>query len=429
MNSNWKKNEDATGVLTVVLEGEDWAKDQKKAFNKLKASLDLKGFRKGQIPDVIARQRIGEDYILEYAVNAAANNLLAQGVEAHDIDLIASPTLHIAELTPEKAVLEFTCQVKPDVVLSDYNSLGVEKEAVEVTEEDIQNEVDNLRNRFADWVIRDENEPAQLNDQVTIDFVGYKDGEPFQGGSAQNQELVLGSGTFIPGFEEQLVGILPEEERDVNVTFPENYPAEELAGAPVVFKVKAHDVKYKELPEFDDELAARLKREDVDTAQKFLDDAENRLRANKERQAQTKLADDITKALLDTCVVVVPEVMIEEELQNMKNNVMGQLKAQYGIKDLTFDQYAAAMGKDADSLLESWKQQAEDNVKARLILEAIATAENLVPTDEEVDQEYTVISQMYQMPAEQIKRVLPASAIKEDLMTQNAMRYLSEKAE
>lgn len=223
MTSTWTLKENSTGELEVTVEGEAWKKAQKKALNYAKSHMNLKGFRQGQIPDALVKKQLSSKTLYDMASEEVANEALSEGIKEHNIDLVARPTLDVKEADDEKAVLVFTCTVLPEVTLGEYKGLDIKKADVEVTEEDVENEVKRVQDRYADWVVREDDDAAQLGDQVVIDFVGTKDGVAFEGGSGENYPLELGSGSFIPGFEEQLVGVKKGEEKDVEVTFPENY--------------------------------------------------------------------------------------------------------------------------------------------------------------------------------------------------------------
>ena len=259
MTSTWTLKENSTGELEVTVEGEAWKKAQKKALKYAKSHMSLKGFRQGQIPDALVKKQLSSKALYDMASEEVANEALSEGIKEHNIDLVARPTLDVKEADDEKAVLVFTCTVLPEVTLGEYKGLDIKKADVEVTEEDVENEVKRVQDRYADWVVREDDDAAQLGDQVVIDFVGTKDGVAFEGGSGENYPLELGSGSFIPGFEEQLVGVKKGEEKDVEVTFPENYQAAELAGQPATFHCTVHEVKYKDLPELNDELIKKLK--------------------------------------------------------------------------------------------------------------------------------------------------------------------------
>lgn len=349
MKCSWNLDKDSTGVLTVEVDGEIWEKAQKKTFNKLKAGLNVKGFRKGQIPDQMAKRYIGTDHICAAAVDEVANEALQEGIKEFNLDLVARPTLDVQEANKDKVILDFTCTVSPEVKLGDYKAIRVKKPEVEVTEEEIDNEVKHIQDRYADWVVREEEDPAQIGDQITIDFVGEKDGVPFEGGAGENYPLVLGSNTFIPGFEDQLVGVKAGDEKDIEVTFPEDYQAPDLAGQAVIFKIKVHDVKYKELPEVTDELIANMKREGVDTVEKFKEEAKKDLLSRKEQESEKTFTDEILKQAVDGAIVDIPPVMIDNEVNRMYQQ---------------FEQRMQSSGFTAQQFLEA-THQTENDIKTK----------------------------------------------------------------
>lgn len=422
MNFDWKKNEDATGVLTATVEGEEWEKAQKKAYNALKQNLEIKGFRKGQVPDALAKTRIPMEEVTYTAARKFFDKGLQEGIEEYKIELVDTPKLNIKEMEPAKLVLEYECVVTPEVKLGEYKGLDIKKAPVEVTEEEINKELENVQNRYADWVLREDDEPAEEGDQVTIDYIGEKEGVPFDGGAANNYPLVLGSHTFIPGFEEQLIGIKPGETREINLTFPEDYPAAELAGAPVVFKVTAHDIKFKEKPEINDELIGRMKAEGIDTVEKYKEEAKNQLLANKENQAETDYNNAIMNAIVAGAEVEIPAVMIDNEVENLYRDFQSRL-AQSGF---TAEQFLQATGQKEEDIKENMKPQAEARVKGALVLDAIAAAENLEVADEDLEKEYKLMSEMYSMPADQIKAIITPDQMKGDMLQQKALQFVKD---
>lgn len=423
MNSSWTKEENSTGVLTVTVEGEEWKKARDNAFKKLKSALDVKGFRKGQVPDAIAKAQIPSANVYYTAAEALFNKALQTGVEATGIELAAQPAVDIKEADEDKLVLDFQCTVIPEVKLGQYEGLKVKKEPVEVTEEEIDQQLKNIQDRYADWVLVEDDQPAEDGDQVTIDYAGQVEGTPFEGGTAENYPLVLGSNTFIPGFEEQLVGIKSGETRDITVTFPENYH-EGLSGKEAVFTVTAHDIKRKELPELNDDLVSMMKLEGVETLEKYKEQAKEQLLAQKEQQAQDNFNNQIMNLIVDGSEVEIPEVMINNEVEQMFRQFAGQLQ-QAGF---TPDQYFAATGVKPESIKAEMRGEAEKRVKASLVLEAIANAQNLEVSREDLDKEYQLMSEMYQMPVEQLKAVIAPASMEYDLKQQKALEFVKDHA-
>ena len=280
-------------------------------------------------------------------------------------------------------MLDFTCTVSPEVKLGDYKAIRVKKPEVEVTEEEIDNEVKRIQDRYADWVIREDEEPAQIGDQVTIDFVGEKDGVPFEGGAGNDYPLVLGSNTFIPGFEDQLVGVKAGEEKDIEVTFPENYQAPDLAGQAVIFKVKVHDVKYKELPEINDELIANLKREGVETVEQYKEEAKKELLSHKEQEAEKKFTDEVLAQVVDGAIVDIPAVMIDNEVDRMYQQFEQRMQS----SGFTAKQFLEATHQTEADIKEQMRNEAANRVKTTLVLEAVANAEDFKIDEAAIDEQ------------------------------------------
>ncbi|WP_297568731.1 trigger factor [uncultured Faecalibaculum sp.] len=422
---NWTKQENSTGTLTVTLEGEPWEKACAKAFNRMKANLNLKGFRKGQVPDALARKSIPAEAVYEEAAQMLAQQALDDGVKEYKLDLVARPVLNVKEADEKSVTLEFTCTVSPEVELGDWKSIKAEKKAVEVSEEEIEKEMQHLQDHFADWVLKEDDQPAEIGDQVTIDFVGMKDGTPFEGGSGENYPLVLGSNTFIPGFEDQLVGIKPEEKRTIEVTFPENYQVPDLAGQPATFEVTAHDIKARELPEINDELIARLKRDGIETVEKYKEEARNALMAQKEKQADDEFTNDILNQLQAMTTIDLPEVMTNGEVDRMYREFEQNI-AQAGF---TADQFLQATGQDKDAIRAQMKPEAESRVKMQLMLEALANQADIDITEDMINDEYKMLSEMYNMPAEQIRQLIYPDQIVFTLKQQKALDLLKKNAQ
>ncbi len=420
MKSNWTLNENSTGILEVTVEGEAWEKAQKKAFNQLKQRINIKGFRPGQVPDALVKAQVSDAALFEMAVEDVANDALAAGIVEHSLELVARPTLDMKDATKESVTLVFECVVNPEVTLGEYKGLDIHKEAVEVSDEDVDAELARVQDRFADWVLREEAEAAQNGDQVTIDFVGKRDGVEFEGGAGENYPLELGSNTFIPGFEEQLVGVKSGDVVDVKVTFPEDYQAADLAGKEAVFTVTAHDIKFKERPELNDELIQQLKRDGVETVEKFKEITREELVKAKENEADQNFTNAILTKLTEDAKVEIPEVMIENELQNMYQDFDRRMQS----SGFTADQFFEATHQTKEDMLNQMRPDAESKVKGTLVLEAIVKAENIQISDEDVEKEYKEMSDLYSMEVEQIKRLLPAENVKFDLAQQRALELV-----
>lgn len=420
MNSKWTLNEHSEGVLEVVVDGEAWENAQKKAFNDFKKNVSIKGFRTGKVPEALLKKQISKEAIYDRAVEGVANEALVEAIKEHNLELVARPTLDYKDASDESVTLVINCVVSPEVTLGEYKGLDIHKDEVNVTDEDVEAELSKVQDRFADWVLREEGQPAEDGDQVTIDFVGKKDGEPFEGGSGENYPLELGSNTFIPGFEEQLVGVKTDDVRDVTVTFPEDYQAADLAGKEAVFTVTVHDIKYKDRPEVNDELIAQLKREGVETVEKFKEVTKEDLTKERERAADEKFTNDLMEAISDNATVEIPAVMIENEVDNLYRDFTNRMQQ----SGFTAEQYFAATGQTEADLKATMRPDAQRRVKGSLVLDAVIKAENIEISDEDVEKEYTEMSTLYNMDVEQIKKLLPAENIKDDLAQQKALELI-----
>lgn len=420
MNSKWTLNEHSEGVLEVVVDGEAWENAQKKAFNDFKKNVSIKGFRTGKVPEALLKKQISKEAIYDRAVEGVANEALVEAVKEHNLELVARPTLDYNDASDESVTLVINCVVSPEVTLGEYKGLDIHKDEVNVTDEDVEAELSKVQDRFADWVLREEGQPAEDGDQVTIDFVGKKDGEPFEGGSGENYPLELGSNTFIPGFEEQLVGVKTDDVKDVTVTFPEDYQAADLAGKEAVFTVTVHDIKYKDRPEVNDELIAQLKRDGVETVEKFKEVTKEDLTKERERAADEKFTNDLMETISDNATVEIPAVMIENEVDNLYRDFTNRMQQ----SGFTAEQYFAATGQTEADLKATMRPDAQRRVKGSLVLDAVIKAENIEISDEDVEKEYTEMSTLYNMDVEQIKKLLPAENIKDDLAQQKALELI-----
>ena len=414
--SEIKKIKSGEVELTVVLEGENWANDQKKAFKKLVKGLDLKGFRKGQVPESLAKKYINDQAVAYEAASDSAQAALEAAIKEHNVELIDRPEFVPGEINTEKAVLVFKCPVNPDVTLGDYKSLEYKVEPVEVKDEEVEKELKNLQERKADLELKEDG-TVEKGDTAVIDFEGFKDGVAFEGGKGENYDLSIGSGSFIPGFEDQLIGMKPEEEKEIEVTFPEDYGQKDLAGKLATFKVKVHEIKTKVLPELGDELVKDLKIENVNTVDEFKSYVKEQLTKQKEYEADTKATNELLDSLANQSTVEVPEVLVNRETDNMLQDYEQRLMQQ----GITLDQFVKFTGQTLEKLKENFKKDAEKKVKISLVLNEIAKAENIEVSDEEVDKEYDKYAEGYGMDKEEIKKYIPFENIKNDLKIGKAL--------
>lgn len=423
MGSKWELKEKSTGELVATVEGDDWKRAQKKAFNKIKKNINMPGFRKGQAPEALIKKQIPVQNILMDAVEAIANDVLSDGVDEHKLVLVDRPELRIDELNEEKAILKFICAVKPEVKLGEYKGLPIKKKATRVTQKDIDGEVERLQQRYADLVVKEEG-TVENGDTAVIDFEGFKDGVAFEGGKGESYPLEIGSGAFIPGFEEQLVGMAKEETKDINVTFPENYQVADLAGQPVVFKVTVHDIKTKVLPEANDELIKEAKIKDVETMEDYRAYVKKNMTERKDRENEENFTNDVIDAVLGNAEVEIPDAMIERETDEMVREITQRLSAQ----GFTLEQFAQVTGQDEAKIRSEVRQDAEKKVRVRLVLEAVAEAEQIEISDEEIEAELKAIADQYSMQIEQVRNLISHDAVSYDLRQRKALELIKETA-
>lgn len=424
MSSKWELKEKSTGELVATVEGEDWKQAQKKAFNKIKKNINIPGFRKGQAPAALIKKQIPAQNILMDAVEAVANDVLSDGVEEHKLVLVDRPELRIDEINEEKVILKFICAVKPEVKLGDYKGLPIKKKATRVTQKDIDAEVERLQQRYADMVVKEEGN-VESGDTAVIDFEGFKDGVAFDGGKAESYPLEIGSGAFIPGFEDQLIGMAKEETKDINVTFPEDYQVAELAGQPVVFKVTVHEIKTKVLPEANnDELIKEAKIKDVETMEDYRAYVKKNLSERKDRENEENFTNELLEKVVANAEVEIPDAMIERETDEMVREITQRLSAQ----GFTLEQFAQVTGQDEEKIRAEVRQDAEKKVRVRLVLEAVAEAEQFEISDEEIDAELKAIADQYSMQIEQVRNLISHDAVSYDLRQRKALELIKETA-
>lgn len=423
MSSKWELKEKSTGELVATVEGEDWKRAQKKAFNKIKKNINIPGFRKGQAPAALIKKQIPAQNILMDAVEAVANDVLSDGVEEHKLVLVDRPELRIDEINEEKVILKFICAVKPEVKLGDYKGLPIKKKATRVTQKDIDAEVERLQQRYADMVVKEEGN-VESGDTAVIDFEGFKDGVAFDGGKAESYPLEIGSGAFIPGFEDQLIGMAKEETKDINVTFPEDYQVAELAGQPVMFKVTVHEIKTKVLPEANDELIKEAKIKDVETMEDYRAYVKKNLSERKDRENEENFTNELLEKVVANAEVEIPDAMIERETDEMVREITQRLSAQ----GFTLEQFAQVTGQDEEKIRAEVRQDAEKKVRVRLVLEAVAEAEQFEISDEEIDAELKAIADQYSMQIEQVRNLISHDAVSYDLRQRKALELIKETA-
>lgn len=424
MSVKWEKQEGNVGKLTFEIEQEKVKEGLDRAFVKVRKTLNVPGFRKGKVPRQIFNQRFGEEALFQDALDILLPEVYSAAIDEAGIDPVDTPQVNIESMEKgETWVLTAEVTVKPEVKLGDYKGLEVEKRETELTTEELEAELKQLQERQAELVVK-EDAPAENGDTVILDFEGFKDGVAFEGGQAENHSLELGSGQFIPGFEEKLVGLKAGDEADIELTFPEEYHAEDLAGQPVVFKVKLHEIKTKEVPALDDELAKDID-EEVETLDELKEKISKRLQeAKKESVAQAKQEEVIAKAV-ENAEVDIPHAMVHHEADHLMNHFAQDLQAQ----GLTPELYYQFTGQTEEAMHAQMEKDAEKRVKMNLVLEAIAEAENIEPTEEAIDEEISTLAEKYGMEKDAVRAALgDMSELKSDLKIRKAIDVLLDSA-
>lgn len=423
MGSTWKLNEKSTGELKTTISGDIWKDAQEKATNKLIKNVKLDGFREGQVPKELAKKQLNSQNILMEAIDEIAQHALTEGIKEHDLWVIARPELGVDKIDENEVTLSFTIAVKPTVTLGEYKKLDVKKEDATVSDEEVDADLTNLQARYAELVLKEEGSVEQ-GDTAVIDFEGFKDGVAFEGGKGDNFPLEIGSNQFIPGFEEQLIGMKSEETKDINVTFPEEYQAEDLAGKEVVFKVTLHEIKAKELPAIDDELIKLAEIENIETLDAYKEKVRSDMLAQKETDVKNNFTNELLTKVVENATVEIPDIMVEEETDNLVNDFANRLQSQ----GFSIEQFTQMTGQDMNMIREQMKTDAYSKVNVRLVLDAIAEKEALQASDEEVETEYQNIADQYSMELDKVKELLSHDAVLYDLRLRKALQLIEDSA-
>ena len=412
--ANWTLTEKAKGEMTVKIDGDAWKKAVNKAFNRIAKEVSIPGFRKGNVPKAMIEKRIPRSAVYEQAIDDNIQNWFQSALEECGIRPIAQADSNLKSVSEDGVELAFTVKVEPEAELKDLSDVKYEVKLEEVTDKDIENEINRIRERYA------ENEevegPAEEGDTVDINYVGKKDGVPFEGGSANDYKLKLGSHTFIPGFEEGLIGAVKGEEKELTLKFPEDYHSADLAGADVVFEVTVNDVTRQVLPEVNEEFVEDQNIPNVDTVEQF----RTRLTDTAKRNAEAAAENDMMEAFAAAVDVEVPEEMIEEEANSQVQQQATQLQ-QYG---MSLSGYLQMLGQTAEQFKESFREQAEKTNRVRLGLKALAKREGFVASDEELEKKFQEIADMYNMAVDQVKQYVQRETLRQDLANEKAIEFL-----
>ena len=425
MSLQVEKMEKNMAKLTIEVAAEDLEKAMQNAYQKAKGRISIPGFRKGKAPRKMIEQMYGKGVFLEDAVNALIPEHYSKALAECELEIVSQPTIDITQAEPGKALI-FTAEVavKPEVTLGDYKGVEVPKTEITVTDEDVEAEIKKEQEKNS-RTISVEDRAAQLNDIVTIDFEGSVDGVPFDGGQATEYPLTLGSNTFIPGFEEQLVGAKVGDDVDVKVTFPEEYQAKELAGKEAIFKCAVKKIEAKELPELDDDFAKDVS--EFDTLAEYKEHVKTNLEDKKANEAKRAKEDAAVDKAIENAQMDIPEAMLMTQCRQMLDDFSRRMQSQ----GLSMDQYFQFTGMTADKMMEDMKPQALKRIQTRLVLEKVAEVEKIQPTEEEVNEEISKMAEAYKMEADKLKELLgerELEQMKKDMAVQKAVTVIADAA-
>lgn len=391
MSVQVEKLEKNMAKLTIEVSSEEFENAIAKAYKKNKNKISMPGFRKGKAPRAMIEKMYGKGIFYEDAANSIIPDAYADAAKESELEIVAQPEIDVTQIESGKPfIFTATVALKPEVTLGEYKGIEVEKKEVEVTDEEVEAEINKVRESNARMLDIDDR-ATQDGDTVLIDFDGYVDGKQFEGGKADDYSLVLGSHSFIDNFEEQLVGKNIGDDVEVNVTFPENYQAEELQGKPAVFKVKIKEIKVKELPELDDDFAQDVS--NFDTIAEYKEDLKKKLTENKEEALKREREEAVIGKIIENAQMDIPEQMVDAQTRQMTQEFAQRLSSQ----GLSIDQYMQFTGLTPQKMIEELKPQALKRIQSRLVLEAVVAAENIETTEEELDKEIENMASMYQM--------------------------------
>ena len=425
MSLQVEKLEKNMAKLTIEVSAEELEKAIQGAYLKQRKNIAVPGFRKGKVPRQMIEKMYGAEIFYEDAANALIPDAYAKAYEESGLEIVSQPSIDVIQLEKGKPFI-FTAEVavKPEVTLGEYKGLKVDKISTRVTAKEVDAKLEEEQKKNARTVTV-EDRAVQDGDEVVLDFEGFVNGVAFEGGKGENYPLTIGSGSFIPGFEEQLIGVEAEKEVEVNVTFPEEYHAADLAGKEAVFKCTVHEIKVKELPELDDEFAAEVS--EFDTLDAYKADIKAKIKEEKLSEGKRKQEDQAVEKAVENASMDIPEAMIDTQVQQMIQEFSQRMQSQ----GLTMEQYFQFTGMTADKMREEMRPQAVKRIETRLVLEAVAKAENIEVTDEKVEEEIAKMAEMYKMEVEKLKEYMGEAEkeqMKADMAVQEAVTFLVDNA-
>ena len=411
--------EDGKVVIAFSATKEEFAKGLDQAFKRAVKRVNAPGFRKGKLPRAVFNKMYGEEALFQDAVDFVLPAAYTKAIDELEVSPLAMPDIDVKEISKEEGVkFEAVVTVKPNVELGEYKNLGLEKDSVEVTDADVEERLDSLLSRQAEWQIKEGE--SKKGDIVVIDFKGFIGDEAFEGGEAKGYELELGSGSFIPGFEEQLEGKVSPVDTEVNVTFPENYQVTDLAGKEARFEVTVHDVKEKVLPELTDEFVKEFSKEAASTVAEYKEKLKEEIKLEKENLAEKSYSDKVISTAVENAKLSVPEKLVEQEVDSMFEQFTGNLSRQ----GLSFDLYQQFTGKGEAELKAEMKSDAENKIKTSFVLGEIAEVEKVEVTEADIDAEVKELATMYNMTEEGIKQRISVEDLRGELVIQKTVDFL-----
>ena len=425
MNLQVEKLEKNMAKLTIEVSADELEKALQNAYMRQKNKINMPGFRKGKVPRQMIEKMYGPEIFYDDAANSLIPKAYSEAYDECELEIVSQPEINVEQIEKGKPFI-FTAQVatKPEVTLGEYKGLEVDKVSTRVTQKEVDAKIQEEAEKNA-RTITVEDRPVQDKDEIILDFEGFVDGEAFEGGKGENYPLTIGSGSFIPGFEEQLIGAEPEKEIEVKVTFPEDYHAEDLKGKDAVFKCTIHEIKAKEIPEIDDEFAAEVS--EFDTLDEYKADVKAKIKEQKAADGKRKKEDQAVEKAIANATMEIPDAMVDTQARQMMDEFAQRIQAQ----GLTMDQYFQFTGMDREKMMEEMKPQALKRIETRLVLEAVAKAENIEISDEKLDEELAKMAEAYKMEVEKLKEFMGEAEkkqMKEDMAVQEAVTFLAENA-